>query len=422
MVSLEAMLDASELRVALRGPFSFPRIRLPHSPASLTFLKRGTPAYHRATFAIFCAGLSTFASIYCVQPLLPLFASHFGVSAANSSLTLSLTTLSLALCMLVAGSLAEALGRKPVMLVALGVSGVLGLACAFVDSWPLLLVLRALVGVALSGLPALAMAYVGEEFDPSSLSSAMGLYISGNVLGGLAGRLLSGGLADLGGWQLAMGGIAALSLVSLVIFAWLLPPSRHFEPQALSLRGLMGNFAMHLKTPALRTSFALAFLLMGSFVAVFNYIGFRLAAPPFGLSSTVIGLLFTVYLLGSYSASKAGSMVDRIGARRVVQIGIGAMLLGIAALATSSLPIVVLGLALLAVGFFAAHAAASGQVGLRAEGAKAQAASLYLCAYYLGSGVLGYAGGALWEHAGWLALMAGVTAAVLISAALTRRW
>lgn len=391
-------------------------------PDFQVFLTRGTSAYRRASIAIFCAGLSTFASIYCVQPLLPLFATHFGVSAADSSLTLSLTTLCLALCMLVAGSLAEALGRKPVMLVALGVSGVLGLACAFVDSWPLLLVLRALVGVALSGLPALAMAYVGEEFDPSSMSSAMGLYISGNVLGGLAGRLLSGGLADLGGWQLAMGGIATLSLMSLAIFAWLLPPSRHFKPQPLSLRGLAGNFAMHLKAPALRIGFALAFLLMGSFVAVFNYIGFRLAAPPFGLSSTAIGLLFTVYLLGSYSASKAGSMVDRIGARRVVQVGIGLMLLGIAALTTPSLPVVVFGLAVLTAGFFAAHAVASGQIGQRARGAKAQAASLYLCAYYLGSGVLGYAGGALWEHAGWLALMAGVTVAVLIAAALTRRW
>lgn len=392
------------------------------APVSSDFLRRGTPAYRRATFAIFCAGLSTFAAIYCVQPLLPLFASHFGVSAASSSLTLSLTTLCLALCMLVAGSLAEALGRKPVMLVALGVSGVLGLACAFVDSWPVLLVLRALVGVALSGLPALAMAYVGEEFDPLSLSSAMGLYISGNVLGGLAGRLLSGGLADLGGWRLAMGGIAMLSIVSLGVFAWLLPPSRHFKPQALSLRGLLANFAMHLQTPALRVGFALGFLLMGSFVAVFNYVGFRLAAPPFSLSSTVIGLLFSVYLIGSYSARAAGGLVDRLGARRVVLVSIGLMLIGVAALATPWLAGVVLGLALLTGGFFAAHAVASGQVGQRAKGAKAQAAALYLCAYYLGSGVLGYAGGALWEHLGWLALLAGVACCMLIVAVCVRRW
>lgn len=389
---------------------------------SAGYLQRGTPAYRRATFAIFCAGLSTFASIYCVQPLLPLFARHFGVSAASSSLTLSLTTLSLALCMLVAGSLAEAWGRKPVMLVALGVASVLGLACAFVDSWPLLLALRALMGVALSGLPALAMAYVGEEFDPPSLSSAMGLYISGNALGGLAGRLLSGGLADLGGWHVAMGGIAVLSLVSTALFAWLLPPSRHFRPQALSMRGLVGNLRMHLRTPALRKGFALGFMLMGCFVAVFNYAGFHLAGEPFHLSSTVIGLLFMVYLLGSVSAGWAGGLVNRRGAGRVVQGGMALMLLGAGALAMPWLGAVVFGLALLTIGFFAAHAVTSGQVGQRAQGAKAQAASLYLCAYYLGSSVLGYLGGALWEQLGWNALLAAVAAVLLLAAALIRRW
>lgn len=389
---------------------------------SADYLQRGTPAYRRATFAIFCAGLSTFASIYCVQPLLPLFARHFNESAANSSLALSLTTLSLALCMLVAGSLAEAWGRKPVMLVALGLASVLGLACAFVDSWPVLLVLRTLVGVALSGLPAIAMAYVGEEFDPPSLPSAMGLYISGNALGGLAGRLLSGGLADLGGWQLAMGGIAVMSLVSTALFAWLLPPSRHFRAQALSLRGLAGNLAVHLRTPALRKGFALGFLLMGCFVAVFNYAGFHLAAAPFHLSTTMIGLLFTVYLLGSASASRAGALVQRLGARRAVQASIGLMLAGAVALAAPWLGVVVVGLALLTCGFFAAHAVASGQVGQRAQGAKAQAASLYLCAYYLGSSVLGYAGGALWEHLGWSALLVGVGFTLLLAAAIVRRW
>ena len=389
---------------------------------SADYLQRGTPAYRRATFAIFCAGLSTFASIYCVQPLLPLFARHFNESAASSSLALSLTTLSLALCMLVAGSLAEAWGRKPVMLVALGLASVLGLACAFVDSWPVLLVLRTLVGVALSGLPALAMAYVGEEFDPPSLPSAMGLYISGNALGGLAGRLRSGGLADLGGWPLAMGGIAAMSLASTALFAWLLPPSRHFRAQALSLRGLAGNLRMHLRTPALRKGLALGFLLMGCFIAVFNYAGFHLAAAPFHLSSTVIGLLFTVYLLGSASASRAGALVQRFGARRAVQAGIGLMLAGAAALAAPWLGVVVVGLALLTCGFFAAHAVASGQVGQLAHGAKAQAASLYLCAYYLGSSVLGYAGGALWEHLGWTALLVGVGGTLLLAAAIVRRW
>ncbi|TRX76003.1 MFS transporter [Pseudomonas mangiferae] len=368
-------------------------------------LLHGTPAYRRASWALFCAGFATFALLYCVQPLLPQLAGHFRVSAATSSLALSLTTLTLAGCLLLAGALSERFGRKPVMALALGVAGVLGLGCALVTSWHALLVLRALLGLALSGLPALAMAYVGEEFDPESLPAAMGLYIGGTALGGLLGRLLAGLLSDLGGWQLALGGIAVLALAALGLFVWLLPPSRHFRPQPLSLGGLLGNFRAHLAHPALRPLFLLAFLLMGGFVALFNYIGFRLAAPPFGLSPTVIGLLFSVYLIGIVSAGWGGRLVPRLGARRVVQGGIGLMLAGVGLCALPWLAAVIAGLACFTLGFFAAHAVASGQVGLRARGAKAQASALYLCAYYLGSSLVGYGGGYVWQHAGWLALL-----------------
>lgn len=389
---------------------------------SNVFLMRGTPAYRRANIGIFCAGLATFALIYCVQPLLPLLAEDFGVSTAASSLALSLTTLFLALCLLVAGALAEAWGRKPLMLVALAAANLLAVACVFVDAWPTLLALRAAMGVALAGLPALAMAYVGEEFDPPSLPEVMGLYISGNVIGGLAGRLLSGALADLGGWHTALGGIAALGIVSLLLFAWLLPPSRHFVAQPLSLRGLWRNYADHLRNPALQVGFALAFLLMGGFVAVFNYVGFHLAAAPFELSTTAIGLLFSVYVIGSWGARKGGVLVGRLGARRVVQGAIAVQLLGISACAVPWLPAIICGLALLTGGFFAAHAVASGQVGLQAGGARAQAASLYLSSYYLGSALVGYAGGSVMEAGGWLALLACIGASLCLCAWLVRRW
>ena len=383
-------------------------------------LMRGTGAYRRATFALFCAGFATFALLYCVQPLLPLLAQHFSVSAAGSSLALSLTTLSLALCLLVSGALAESWGRKPVMAAALGLASLLGIACALVDSWPHLLWLRALLGLALSGLPALAMAYVGEEFDPAALPAAMGLYIGGTALGGLLGRLFAGLLSDLGGWPLALAGVAGMGLLALGLFIGLLPPSRHFHAQSLSLRGLLNNFAVHIANSQLRRLFLLAFLLMGGFVALFNYVGFRLAAAPFNLSSSLIGLLFTVYLVGIFSAGWAGRLVPRLSARQVMQASIGIMLVGVALCATPWLSAAVAGLALFTLGFFAAHAVASGQVGQRATVAKAQASALYLCAYYLGSSVIGYAAGYIWEHAGWLPMLA-VLATLFIAAGISAR-
>ena len=388
---------------------------------SASHLSRGSAGYRRATLALFCAGFATFAMLYCVQSLLPLLAAHFRVSAASSSLALSLTTLSLALCLLVSGALAESWGRKPVMAAALGLAAMLGIASALVEEWGSLLFLRALLGLALSGLPALAMAYVGEEFDPEALPAAMGLYIGGTALGGLLGRLLAGLLSDIGGWSWALGGIAGLGLLAMGLFLWLLPPSRHFTAQPLSLRGLLRNFTLHLSNPRLRVLFALAFLLMGGFVALFNYVGFRLAGAPFNLSATVIGLLFTVYLLGIFSAGWAGRLVPRFGARQVLHGGIGLMLLGVALCATPWLSTAVVGLALFTLGFFAAHAVASGQVGAHAQGAKAQASALYLCAYYLGSSLVGYVGGYVWEHAGWLALLTVLAALFIAAAALVRR-
>lgn len=378
-------------------------------------LRRGSAGYRRATLALFCAGFATFALLYCIQPLLPLLAKHYAVSAASSSLALSLTTLSLALCLLVSAALAESWGRKPVMAAALGLASLLGLACVLVESWHLLLFLRALLGLALSGLPALAMAYVSEEFDPDSLPAAMGLYIGGTALGGMLGRLLSGLLSDLGGWQLALGGIASLGLLALVLFVWLLPASRHFKAQALSPRGLLANYRMHLGNPILRVLFLQGFLLMGGFVALFNYIGFRLAGAPFGLSSTFIGLLFVVYLAGIFSAGWAGRLVPRFGARRVLRGGVALMLLGVGLCATPWLFSIVVGLGVFTLGFFAAHAVASGQVGAHARGARAQASALYLCAYYLGSSVVGYGAGYVWDHAGWLQLMALLAALFVIA-------
>ena len=259
------------------------------------------------------------------------------------------------------------------------------------------------------------MAYVGEEFEPESLPAAMGLYIGGTALGGMLGRLLSGLLSDLGGWQLALGGIASLGLLALVVFVWLLPPSRHFTAQPLSLRILLANFRLHLGNPVLRGLFLQGFLLMGGFVALFNYIGFRLAGEPFGLSSTLIGLLFVVYLGGIFSAGWAGRLVPRFGARQVLRGGVALMLIGVGLCATSWLVSIVLGLGLFTLGFFAAHAVASGQVGSHAKGARAQASALYLCAYYLGSSVVGYGAGYVWDHAGWLPLMTLLAALFVIA-------
>ncbi|MCQ4158409.1 MFS transporter [Roseomonas sp. GC11] len=393
----------------------------PAMPAAAPpFIERGTAAFRRTNLAFLCAGFSTFALLYCVQPLLPAFSSGFGVTPAASSLALSLPTGVMSIVMLVAGAVSEALGRKPLMVASVFGSALLTLAAAFAPGWEGFLALRALLGVVLSGLPAIAMAYIAEEVHPRSSGYAMGLYISGSAFGGLVGRVLAGLLLDLGGWRWAMGGIATLGLLSALVFWRCLPESRQFRPRPLLWGAMAANFATHLRDGGMRWLYLLGFLLMGSFVTIYNYIGYRLLAPPFSLPHSLVAMVFLVYLVGIGSSTLAGGLADRFGRRRVLWMTVLALLAGLACTLSEALPLVILGLAAITFGFFGSHSLASSWVGRRAGATKAQGSSLYLFCYYQGASLLGSLGGFAWAAAGWdgVATLVGAALALALVAAL----
>ena len=364
----------------------------------------GSPAYRRANLALFLAGFATFSMLYCVQPLLPELADEFGVSPAHSSLALSLTTSLLAVAILCAAALSEGLGRRGLMFGSLIGAAALNLAAALAPSWSLLLVLRALEGLALGGVPAVAMAYLAEEIEPRGLGRAMGLYIGGTALGGMLGRVITGHLVEAFSWRAAVGGIGLAGLVAAIGFLLLLPPSRNFTPR----RGFDPHFHLaawgrHLASPALRLLFAVGFLAMGTFVALFNYIGFRLTAPPYEFSQGTLGMIFVVYVFGIASSWAAGALIDRFGRRLVLPAAAVATGLGVALTLPGGLVPMLAGLILFTLGFFLTHAIASGWVGRVAVGTKGHAASLYLLAYYVGSSVVGSSAGWFWTGGGWTA-------------------
>ncbi len=380
-----------------------------------THIAPGSAAFLRTNLALFAAGFATFALLYTVQPLLPIFTSAFHVSPAESSLSLSATTAALAAFMLVASGLSESFGRKPVMTASLLASALLQLLSAVVPAWWELVVVRALMGVALSGLPAVAMAYVSEEIEPEAVGLTMGLYIGGNCFGGMAGRLLAGVLADNFGWRLATAIIGAIGIACGIIFAASLPQSRHFCPRALALAPLLGAYRAHLTDSGLSWLFAEGFLLMGGFVTIYNYIGYRLLAPPFSLSQAEVGLIFAVYLVGIFASAWMGNLAGRAGRPRIFRAALLIDLFGILLTLPQNLGFVILGMAVLTFGFFAAHSIASSWIGVRARDARAQASALYLLLYYLGSSFVGSAGGFFWTAWDWQGVI-GLTASLLVLA------
>lgn len=364
-------------------------------------IRVGTVEYRRAAFGLFLGGFATFALLYNTQPLFPMFTEYFQLSAASASLALSVTTGTVGIGLVFASSLSEVVGRKGIMTVSILLAACFDLLAAFSPSFGLLLLFRALEGVALSGLPAVGMAYLSEEVEPTHLGAAMGIYIGGNAIGGLSGRLITSVLADYVSWRIALGSLGALSLLIGLAFWKVLPASRHFVARSFDPPALMRSLLRHFADPGLRLLFATSFLLMGSFVSVYNYLGFRLTAAPFNLSQTAVGVIFIVYLLGIFSSAWAGKVADRLGRRRVLWLFMAAMLLGLLLTVLSPLPVILFGVALLTFSFFGAHSIASSWVGRRARVDRAQASSLYLLAYYLGSSVVGTSTGFAWSSHGW---------------------
>jgi len=364
-------------------------------------IKSGTKRYRQINLAFFAAGFVTFITLYDVQPLLPVFSGEFGVSAALGSLPLSLTTCALAFSMLFAGTISESLGRKRVMVASLVLTSLLALLSSLTHTFPALLALRLLQGIALAGLPAVAMAYLSEEIAPASLTSAIGLYISGNAIGGMTGRIFTATAAEFTSWRVALGAIGIFCLILSLFFAKSLPPSANFTRRPFAVRYLFSSLVKQLQDPGLICLYGISFLVMGSFVTLYNYITFRLLAPPYYLSPSLVSWIFLVYLLGSFSSSMIGRQVERFGRSRMLLIALGTMAVGALVTLSRDVPVIVTGIAVFTCGFFGAHTIASSWVGSRARTARAQAASLYLFCYYLGSSVSGTVGGLFWSSYGW---------------------
>lgn len=385
------------------------------------FIRPGTRAYGRVVLAIVAVGFSTFAIMNAVQPLMPLFSADFEISPATASLSLSVTIAALAVAMLGTAGLSDRLGRKRVMAASLWLSSLSMLATALTPGWPALLALRVVSGLAIAGVPAVAIAYIAEEIAPEARARANGIYVSGAALGGMAGRVIAAGAAEVAGWQGAMVAVGLLGLLTALAFGRLLPAPRNFTPRHSSLSAQVGAFLGHLAVPDQRRLYLIGFLLMGCLVAIYNYLSYRLVAPPFGLSTSVVGALFGLYVTGMASAGISGRLATAFGTARSLRGATLLALAGVLGTVPDQLWSILAGLTCFTIGFFAAHALASGAATRIAAENRAQAASLYLLSYYAGGAIFGWLFGYIWQHAGWGGVSAGLALLLLCVLALVPR-
>ncbi|MGW3558636.1 MFS transporter [Streptomyces sp. NPDC000963] len=381
-------------------PSASTRAAATHASAD-TRLSPGAPGYRRMSLALFAAGLATFTLLYSTQALLPAISADFGATASAASWTVSAATGALALCVLPFSALSERFGRRATMTVSLSVAVALALLVPLAPNLESLVVLRALQGAALAGLPASAMAYLAEEVRPKALVGAIGLFVAGNSIGGMSGRIVSGWTAQMGGWRAGVAAVGLVSLACALAFRALLPKARHFTPGTLNPRALARTVRGHLADPLLMRLYAIGALFMTVFGAVYTVIGYRLVEAPFSLPQGVIGSVFLVYLVGTVSSAAAGKLVGRLGRRGALYLAVTTTAAGLLVSLADALPAVLAGLVLITAGFFAGHAVASSSVSRTAKTGRAQASALYQSAYYLGSSAGGTLGAVAFHAGDW---------------------
>jgi YNFM family putative membrane transporter len=343
------------------------------------------------------------------------------VTPTQSSLPLSFSTIALAIGLLFTGFISDRFGRNPIMVFALFLVSVLLLVSASFPVWEIFLTTRIFIGLAVSGVAAVAMTYIGEEIAQNDIGFAMGLYISGTAIGGMGGRLIAGVLVDFISWQSATYIIGFLNFIIACLFYLLLPKSQHFKPYPFRFSRFKAAFEQNLKDPKLRILFAQGFILMGCLVTVFNYISYHLLEAPFHLSQTWIGLISIAYLAGIYSSPKAAKWGFQYGRDKVLPILLLTMMVGLLITLIPTLWAILLGLTIFTFSFFAAHSTASSWVSVQAVQYRAVASSLYLFCYYIGSSLLGSSGGLIWENFGWVGINFSVGMVLVLGLFLAMR-
>ena len=366
--------------------------------------------------AVGLAGFCAFLNLYAPQALLPSLAREFGVGAAAISTIMTASTLAIALTAPFTGAVADVLGRKRVITVAMIVVVIPTAMVALAANVHQLVFWRFVQGLLLPPIFAVTIAYIGDEWPPSEVTGIAGIYTAGASLGGFSGRFVTGLLADLFGWRAAFVALAALTLAGAAGIALMLPRERKFVP-SVGFASSMVQMMRHLQNPQLIATYAVGFGVLFSFIATFTYVSFHLAAPPYNFSATLLGAIFITYLAGVAAAPTAGRAVGRFGRRPFILVVIGLWICGIALTLAPSVIVIMVGLAICAGCGLLCQTVSTGYVTTTATEGRSSAVGLYVTSFYVGGSVGAFVPGLAYEHAGWPACVA-LVAAMLVAMGL----
>ncbi|TCU21211.1 putative MFS family arabinose efflux permease [Rhizobium azibense] len=378
----------------------------------------GSAAADSARFAVIALiAFLTLVDLFAAQAIVPALVAKFEVSRAAIGFAVNASTFGMAVAGLGVAFFGRGFDRRNGIWISLALLSIPTTALAFTDDLSIFAALRVVQGLCMSTAFTLTMAYLSEHFSPAQASGALAAYVTGNVASNFFGRIVSAALAGLGGLEINFLTFAALNLAgALLVWSTLKKTSKMMqtsEDGSFNMR----RWAYHFADGELRRTFAIGFLILFTFIGTFTYVNFQLVA--LGLTPMTLGLVYLVFLPSMLTTPMAGKLAGRIGAKLGIISTLGLAVFGLAALLSARLPLVLSGLALVAIGTFLAQAIATGLVGRRAITDKAGASGIYLASYYTGGLAGSLVLGQVFDHLGWRAsvgvLVAAMFAAIVIA-------
>ena len=363
----------------------------------------------------------TLIDLFAIQAILPSLAKRYAVSPSDIGAAANACTLGMAVASLITAMLSRHIDRRAGIAISLALLAVPTAALGFVDNLTTFTLLRVLQGCLMATAFTLMLAYLGEHFGPAESARVFAAFITGNVLSNLAGRMLSASLADGFGVPTTFLTFSALNLLGAVLVFFTVTKAAPMSQVTAPTGSGLDAIKTHLRHPELRSAFLIGFLILFVFIGVFTYVNFILVAPPFSIGMMQLGFVYLVFLPSLPTTIVAGRIAGIIGARPALILFLSIAVAGLPFLNGTSLPGVLAGLVLVAVGTFAAQAVATGYVGQAAKSDRGAASGIYLAAYFGGGLVGSIILGRIFGSFGWNACLIALGIALLLAIGLAFR-
>ena len=355
------------------------------------------------------------ANIYYIQPLLADIARTFQVSASAMGIVVMLGQLGFATGMVLFVPLGDISDRRQLIVVMLAGAALSLSAVATARSYAWIAVAVFYVG-AFSVTPQMYVPFAAHLASPARRGRAVGLVISGLVIGILASRAVSGYIGAAFGWR-SMYWIASIATVVLALVTVTALPRSAGGSRLTYGRLLRSLWDLTRGEPVLRESALAGAMLFGAFSAFWSMLAFRLETPPLHYGSRMAGLLSLVGLAGAGSAPIAGRLADRINPRTSVCVGLMATAFAfvIFGMGGHTLWGLVVGIIVLDAAVQGAHVTNLARVHTLAADARNRLTTVYMVAFFLGGAAGSALGAYAWQTWRWAGVCAVGAAMPLIA-------